>query len=266
MIPIYRIRDGRETLIKNDAIFNICAQQLDRGEAIVMFPEGNHGLQRSVRPLSKGFTRVVFRALEQSPDLDIHIVPVGLNYIHAERFPDSAAVYYGKPIAVHSLIDKHDLVKSTANLKEAVAASLKTLTTHISPAVHYDEINNYLKAKGVDFLEPKKCNRLIASWSATGARKGALKNQKVKSSAVFRYILLFLNLPVILSWRWFVYPKVPEAEFIGTFRFAASICFFLLYYSMLFLLFFAVVNVWWALGIVTLLLWINWGCVKMYPR
>jgi len=263
MIPIYRIRDGRNTLSKNDAVFDSCAQVLGRGKAIVMFPEGNHSLKRRVRPLSKGFTRVLFRALERSPELDIQLIPVGLNYLHAEQFPDSATLYYGTPISVQALYDKEDAQGSIVRIKEAVASQLKTLTTHISPKIQYAEITKYLEAKNVDFLDPIKTNHAVKQGIIATSVVVEAEQFRSKQHSLFQSIFLFLNFPVILFWRLVVKPKVPEAEFMGTFRFAASFLGFFVYYSMLLTVFTNVFNFWWALGCIGFLSIFNLGYVKL---
>ena len=88
MMPVYRLRDGRQTLTKNEEIFQRCSQLLCKGEAVVIFPEANHHLDRRVRPLSKGYTRILFQALELCKDLEILILPVGVNYLRAAEHPD----------------------------------------------------------------------------------------------------------------------------------------------------------------------------------
>ena len=80
MLPVYRIRDGRESLSKNSAIFERCAHLLLANQAILLFPEANHSLLRRVRPLSKGFTRILDNALRKNSRLDIQLVPIGQNY------------------------------------------------------------------------------------------------------------------------------------------------------------------------------------------
>ena len=55
MLPIYRMRDGKETLAKNEEIFDRCYDILNKKECLLIFPEGTHDLKRWVRPLSKGF-------------------------------------------------------------------------------------------------------------------------------------------------------------------------------------------------------------------
>ncbi len=77
MLPVYRVRDGWNNITNNTTIFNTCTELLNKNQAIVMFPEGNHNLARRVRPLSKGFTRIVFDSIEKHPNLDLQIVPVG---------------------------------------------------------------------------------------------------------------------------------------------------------------------------------------------
>ncbi|MFS4416727.1 lysophospholipid acyltransferase family protein [Maribacter sp. 2307ULW6-5] len=260
MIPIYRIRDGRDKLAKNDAIFDICAEVLGRGEAIAMFPEANHNLRRRVRPLSKGFTRVLFRTLERYPDLDLQIVPVGLNYKHAETFPDEVAIYYGKPISVAKYYDAHDVPGSVGATKEAVAAALRRLTTHVGPEGHYGEIVRYLERKGVDFLDPKAANALVEQW--TTAAVAPVREKAPKPLRMLLLFLILLNLPVILLWKLLVKPKVWEPEFTGTLRFATAFVGFLVYGLLLFVLLSLFFGGWWAGASILLLLAFNWCYVK----
>ena len=62
MLPVYRIRDGWSNLTHNNPIFEACSNLLHNKEAIVIFPEGSHNLNRTVRPLSKGFRQYLSRA------------------------------------------------------------------------------------------------------------------------------------------------------------------------------------------------------------
>jgi 1-acyl-sn-glycerol-3-phosphate acyltransferase len=234
MVPIYRIRDGRDTLSKNDAIFDACAKLLNQGEAIVMFPEANHNLRRRVRPLSKGFTRVLFRALEANPDLDIQLVPVGLNYKHAQVFPDEVALYYGKPIPVLELFDETDEKKSINEIKEAVSVSLKDLTTHIAPQQDYDAISTYLEEQKANFLDPISTNGMIRDWNSKIRSPKPVHHQKIGQNLLYP-IFFLVNFPVILLWKCIVRPRVWEPEFTGTLRFATALIGFLIYFSVLLL-------------------------------
>jgi 1-acyl-sn-glycerol-3-phosphate acyltransferase len=262
MVPIYRIRDGRDTLHKNDAIFDTCAELLNRGEAIVMFPEANHNLKRRVRPLSKGFTRVLFRALEENPTLDIQLVPVGLNYQQADAFPDAVALHYGKPISVLELYQQEDVQNSVRNIKEAVSQGLKGLTTHIAPERHYEALHAYLEEQNVDFLQPKATNALVQDWNK-GHLRPKPKKAQTKGQNLFYPLFLVLNLPVILLWKGLVKPKVWEPEFMGTLRFATALGGYLLCFGFLFALFTWWLGLFFAIALVGALFLFNWAYVKI---
>lgn len=235
MIPIYRIRDGRESLSKNDAIFNKCADVLRKSEAIVMFPEANHNLKRRVRNLSKGFTRVLFRALELDPTLDIQIVPVGLNYKEATSFPDHVAVYYGEPIGVKSLIDLDNKAESILKIKDVVSSRLQQLTTHIASEENYDAIIHFLNYREADFVKPESTNQFIHEFNEREHKEMKTPPQGKKKSLLLPLFMVF-NFPVIFLWKLLVKPKVWEPEFMGTLRFATAFIGFIGYYLLLLIL------------------------------
>lgn len=213
MIPIYRIKDGKDALAKNAAIFDQCGRLLGNHEALMLFPEANHNLARRVRPLSKGFTRIIFDALEKNPNLDLQLVPVGQNYRNAIAFPDSTALYFGKAIPVQELLEDepHESIRI---IKDTVAACIKQLTTDIEDSENYEDIAKRLHELGADYLNPIETNKLIANQS--------LQNRVVKPSSLARikkFLLYLNNLPLALLWRLVVKPRVPEPEFLPTYRF-----------------------------------------------
>ncbi|WP_172625903.1 lysophospholipid acyltransferase family protein [Algibacter amylolyticus] len=219
MLPVYRVRDGWGKLSNNEAIFEACSKLLNNGASVVIFPEGNHSLKRMVRPLSKGFTRIVFETLETYPTTNLQLVPVGLNYAEATSFPDSASIYFGKPIAAkpYYLDDRNAAI---VKLKAKIQAEIGQLTTDI-PKANYEVTIEVLKRLEVDFLNPKAVNTCVAS---------NLQNcvaRKVVSSSVLKPLFLVLLkcayvLPFLI-WRYMVKPKIKDIEFIATFRFAMVI-------------------------------------------
>ncbi|SDM97422.1 Acyltransferase [Kriegella aquimaris] len=240
MIPVYRIRDGRESLKNNQEVFEYCARLLQENNAIVMFPEANHNLQRRVRPLSKGFTRILFNALERRPELDIRLVPVGLNYRDAKRFPDRVAVCYGEAIAVQKLYDPEDLGRSVDRIKSEVSNGLKTLTTHIEDKSKYHHTEEKLNALDVDYLNPQQANAILASLESSNSEH-IRKPKPISEPKILKVLFVLLNFPVWLLWILTLKPKVPEMEFMGTFRFAFAMLVYPVYYLLLFL---AVALIW----------------------
>jgi 1-acyl-sn-glycerol-3-phosphate acyltransferase len=263
MIPVYRIRDGRDKLIHNQAIFDRCADLLGRGEAILMFPEANHSLKRQVRPLTKGFARILMRSVERFPNLDLRVIPIGLNYRNANRFPNRVHINIGNYIPVVDWYDAHDAGSSAQKIMKSVSEKLRNLTTDIpNNAGSYDDIVKQLDRLGVDYLKPKNVNATIHNLRPTDTIERV--REKMNFFVTFLKLLFWiLNLPVLMGWRWFIKPKVPEAEFLETFRFAYAMLVYPIFYFALFLALSALVSTFFAAACVLGVLILNWFYVRL---
>lgn len=103
ILPVYRERDGTDSLEKNNEIFNLAIEVLEKKKVIGIFPEGRHNNSRFLLPLKKGVPRVAFTAEEKNNfNLGLQIVPVGIYYDNYENSNSVLQVNYGKPIAVSS--------------------------------------------------------------------------------------------------------------------------------------------------------------------
>jgi 1-acyl-sn-glycerol-3-phosphate acyltransferase len=237
MIPIYRFRDGIDTLKNNPAIFKKCADLLVQGETVMLFPEGNHGILRRVRwPMRKGFVRIIFSALEKEPNLDIRILPVGLNYLEAEGFPDSVSMYIGKDFAVQDHYDPNDLKQSEIKLKNEIYKRLKVLTTHIPVEETYDNVLVQLNNQKVDYLKPNVVNRIIQGIDPNVVSTPN-KDKNRWLSTLNKTIFTLINFPVILLWNKKVKSIGMDIEFRSTLRFMLSLILFPIYYLLLYLIF-----------------------------
>jgi len=219
MIPVYRIRDGWNNLTNNNAVFKSCADLLNKNEAIAIFPEGNHNLQRKVRPLSKGFTRIVFDALDKNPELDLQLVPVGLNYEKPEFFGDSVSIVYGNLIEAKQF-NSNNRNESIIKLKSTIFNDLTKLTTHI-PSDNYDKTLKKLEKGNVDFLKPDSVNQCISTnfENCNSVNKNRFSTVKL----FFKTLLILMLFVPYIIWKFAIQPKVKEKEFMATFRFAIAI-------------------------------------------
>lgn len=258
MIPIYRMRDGRNQLKNNEAVFKKCKQLFENEEAIVLFPEANHNLRRRVRNLSKGFTRIVFHSLKHSPSNEILIIPVGLNYLKSTGFPDKVAVYYGKPIVSSQLYDPNDVFTSVQNAKKLVKEHLKQLTTHVEDELNYENIIDKMESNNVNFLNPTESNKFIKS-SETKINK---ESGKIAAPVTFRLVFHLFNIAALVPWRFWVKPKVWEPEFLSTLRFAYALVVYPFCYVLFLYLFTAVFGFGVAIILVFLHVLFNWAYVK----
>ena len=228
MIPIYRKRDGLSTISKNDAIFERCYDILNDKKSILIFPEGSHSLLRKVRPLSKGFTRIVFGAFEKYPSLELKIVPVGLNYSTPTKYPCSVTITFGKPINANKFYNADDLFSSIDLLKEEVSQHMQELAIHIEGNNEtYENTLEKLKAINADFTDPIKTNSLIKKLNNSDSIS---KNTKFKNNKNLLYYLVIANSII----PWIIWNKskkgIKQSEFIATFRFAVSAVLFPLFY------------------------------------
>ncbi len=103
MIPIYRIRDGKDNLGKNDHTFEECRQILQRGEHVMIFVEGFCQHQTTLQlPLKKGAPRMFIQAVDDG--LDIRFLPVWIRYNSFVQFPKEVDINFGTPFGKEILI------------------------------------------------------------------------------------------------------------------------------------------------------------------
>ncbi len=127
MLPIYRRRDGVDTIEMNKPIFEATAHILNQNGAVVIFPEANQERKHILRPLHKGFARMAFGAAEQNQfSADVKIVPVGINYSHHLKARTNLLVQFAPPL---SLADYVPLYKETPQ------KALKKLTDDLAPRI-----------------------------------------------------------------------------------------------------------------------------------
>ncbi|MBO3100195.1 1-acyl-sn-glycerol-3-phosphate acyltransferase [Gelidibacter sp. DF109] len=219
MLPVYRVRDGWDSLSKNKAIFKTCSQLLYENNAIVLFPEGNHNIKRQVRTLSKGFTRIIAETLNDHPDIEINLVPVGFNYRRAEEFADHVILNFGTPISSKNY-KTPDTNATVLRMKVDVFNALTTLTTHLD-GDDYDAKLQRLEGLNANFLDPTIVNQIVATQLKNCEAQPKQKQNPIKAIAKMG-LCLSLFLPYAI-WKLILEPKIKEPEFISTFRFAVAI-------------------------------------------
>ncbi len=133
LLPIYRKRDGLSSVTQNDSVFEKCFQIFESKGVVALFPEGNHAIERSLRPLQKGAARIAFQAEERNDfKLDLAIIPVGLHYEnHGERWHD-VYIKYGKPFSILPYKELYE---------ENPQKALKDLTDKIKEALEKEMID-----------------------------------------------------------------------------------------------------------------------------
>lgn len=100
MLPLFRMKDGIETLSRNNAEMEFVTNQLAQGQCMIIFPEGSHYWQREIKPLKKGLVRMAYDVLEKNPESELVVIPVGLYYNDMIKLNQEVLVNFGAPISV----------------------------------------------------------------------------------------------------------------------------------------------------------------------
>jgi hypothetical protein len=79
MIPVYRLREGKEFLHLNDYAFSRSIQLLSKGNAVLIFIEGICVNSNELQPFKKGTARILEGIQKQNINPTIHIAGIAFN-------------------------------------------------------------------------------------------------------------------------------------------------------------------------------------------
>jgi 1-acyl-sn-glycerol-3-phosphate acyltransferase len=124
--PVYRIEEGLENVHKNLEAFTGIYNVLKDNGNLVVFSEGICVQEKRLQKLRKGTARMAFGA-EQKYGLDVHIVPVGINYTYPSKFRKEVMINFHEPFSIKELKEdyKANPAKALLAFNEKVDASLR---------------------------------------------------------------------------------------------------------------------------------------------
>ena len=241
MMPIYRIRDGIQSLSGNDAVFETCFELLREGKSVLIFPEGNHGLEYYLRPISKGSARLALDARDAlDPGTPLYVLPVGINYF-SHRFPFAKVkVKFGTPI---NTADYHELYlehrqKAYNKFKADLESGMKSTLIIAENSEDYEQKRDFIfqpKHENLSFEELKKMGDAPASEVRPPHTHG------VFSRFMISFLSIFNIVPLIGLSRFLRLFKDPV--FMVSIKYLAGSFFHILWWSL-----------WYAIGTI----WIGW--------
>ena len=215
LIPNYRIRDGVNQLNKNKEVFERCFNLLDNQKALMIFPEGSHDKRRTVRSLSKGFSRIVFGAIERNPKLQIQIIPVGITYQDSSGYPFKVSLNYGTPILANDFYKSNLNHSDIKEIKDVISDQLKTLSVHIPLTEEYGKLIEKLSSANIDFTKVDEVNSMIQSNIIIK------RDRRINLVKFLKPIVILNSFIPWLFWK-YVKNKVTDFEFISTFKFGVG--------------------------------------------
>jgi 1-acyl-sn-glycerol-3-phosphate acyltransferase len=102
--PVYRIEEGFENVHKNLEAFTGIYDVLKKNGNFIMFSEGICVQEKRLQKLRKGTARLAFGA-EEKFGLDVHIVPVGINYTYPSKFRKEVMINFHESFSIRELRD-----------------------------------------------------------------------------------------------------------------------------------------------------------------
>lgn len=157
--PVFRIRDGKDSLGKNTEVFQNCVNILKSNKSLCIYPEAAHNGQKCMLPHKKAISRISFLAAQETNfDLDIKIVPIGIYYSHYYNYKRKLCVKFGTPISTK---DYYDSFKSDGEAKASMALrndllnAIKGLMVNVNDRKAYD-----LYDVGFDLLRQQALGKL----------------------------------------------------------------------------------------------------------
>ncbi|MBO7541281.1 MAG: 1-acyl-sn-glycerol-3-phosphate acyltransferase [Bacteroidales bacterium] len=147
IMPVYRARDGRKSLEKNDITFEKSLQVLLHNVPFCIMAEGTHNDRRQLLPLKKGIFRIAFAAQQKLGNKPLYIVPVGIDYESYDTSGNSSIINIGQPIAMKDYIESYQDNNALAinKIKEDLRVAMTAQMHQIDSTEHYDEF--YLFSK-----------------------------------------------------------------------------------------------------------------------
>lgn len=246
MLPIYRIRDGFDSIKMNEAIFEAAKDILDRGGVVGIFPEGSHSLQYKIRSLKKGFARIAFRA-ESGADfnLGLKIVPIGIQY-ESHFYPEGRTlISFGEPISVADFKEEYEKDQNAGidAIGKELRSRLKSLILHIDSKQDYDRVLKEFQEKRV-YRYSLKAQLDTDQQLVDAIEHGTdIDEPPAKRNVIlifFEKIWRFIWKVVSAIPRWIVdllvRKSTADAHFFGTLRFVYSIFLYPIIYLALFFL------------------------------
>lgn len=100
--PVYRAEEGFENVHKNLEAFTAIYEVLKKNGNFIMFSEGICVQEKRLQKLRKGTARLAFGA-EEKFGLDVHIVPVGINYTYPAKFRKEVMINFSDAFSIRDL-------------------------------------------------------------------------------------------------------------------------------------------------------------------
>lgn len=244
-LPIYRIRDGYDSMKKNDQIFDATKGILTKGGVVAIFPEGSHSLTHQLRPLKKGIARIAFMAdAAEDFNLNVQIVPIGINYESYFSTNSRTLVSIGKPLRIADYKQTFLENQNTAfrEMLSELSSRMKSLIVHIDSS-DYDKVYQDFQNQRVykkNLLEQLKSDQALVYSLEHGEKFEDISDKRqpfvqlIRSSMyMVRTVAGYIPKTIVSL---LVKKLIKDKNFIGTMKFTYSMLIYPLFFTVMYYL------------------------------
>ncbi len=153
MLPIFRFRDGYANLKNNQATMDTVYKKLQDKHCVMVLAEGETKHEKRLRSIQKGTARMAFGAIEAYGEMDILVIPVGVNYTDSHAFRSFCMIEVGKAIPLSEFMPVYaeNPRKAINHLTQRIQKDLRKLVIHIENEEDDQWVNRVLEIKRNDF-------------------------------------------------------------------------------------------------------------------
>ena len=155
MVPIYRKEHTPGLTHKNFKIIQNYIDLLKNNGALLTFPEGVNKTDQHLHPFKTGSARIILGAAAQSGyELDIAVIPVGLNYTDPHQFRSDVQVNFGSPIP----LKEYYKVYKSSNRPAVNALTMAAEQSVEALMINYDDEQMAHLSKEIELLYKRDYN------------------------------------------------------------------------------------------------------------
>lgn len=190
MIPIYRPQDQGSDTERNEQTFRRAFEHLEGGNVLGIFPEGQNSMERRVHQIKTGAARIALGSEARNDfELDLRVIPVGLNFEDRDQFLSSVLVRFGEPIVASDYADayREDARDTVREMTEDIEHGLREVIVHIGDERHEWLVESLYDIYGHDRLEElaedfdielrSLSDRLLDTFRSTGYERRHLEDK-----------------------------------------------------------------------------------------
>ena len=156
IVPMARIRDGAQSVLRNLETFAEVDEVLAHGVPFCIFPEGRHRPMHSLLPIGKGVARIAFASAAKR---QTYVVPTGIENGSFFRYRYPNTVTFGDPIDVNAFLQAHEGCTENETFhafRQELGKQISSLITYIPDDENYEAAWEAVKPK-------RKPQRLLAA-------------------------------------------------------------------------------------------------------